>query len=124
MAFVALSTVWLNLASDLSQSLSLDFVTGIDPSPSTPGDDRQYGTRFRAVLTGATQRQVKVSAQAVTPDQVATLRAWDGLTVCYRDDSGLKFYGTYRSPQISRHQYNPDSDVSFTVTEVTVSESV
>jgi hypothetical protein len=125
MASVGLSTVWLNLASDLAQSLSFEFVTGIDPSPSTPGEDRQYGAgRFRAVLSGSTQKQAKVTAQAVTADQVATLREWDGLLVCYRDDSGLKFYGTYRSPQISRHQYNPDSDVSLTITETTVSEVV
>lgn len=125
MASITLRTVWLNLAADVTQQLSFLYVTDIDPSPITPGEDREYGGgRFRSVLTGSTQQKVAMAASAVSPEDVATLRAWDGKAVCYRDDSGLKFYGTYRSPSVKRHQYNEDSDVSLTITETTVSEAV
>ena len=124
MATVTLKTVWLNLASDPSQYLSLPLTTAVDLSPSTPGEDRQYGTLLRAITTGVTQRQAKVSVAALEPADVAIIRAWDGLTICYRDDSGMKFFGTYRSPQIVRHQYDANSDVSFTVTETSFSEVV
>lgn len=124
MASVTLTTVWLNLAADLTQALSFLIVSAIDPTPITPGDDREYGNgRFRAVLTGATQQKVTFTALAVPATDIATLRNWDGQAVCYRDDSGLKFYGTYRSPSIPRHQYDTDSDVTLTITETTVAET-
>lgn len=124
MALVTLQTVWLNLLADLTQSLTFEFVTGIDPTPITPGEDRQYGSRFRAVTTGLSQRKVVVTATDVPPGDIAVLLAWDAQPVCYRDDSGLKFYGSFRAPAVPRHRYNPDSDVTLTITEVTVSEAV
>lgn len=136
MAQVQFSTVVLNLASDLSQRLVLQFVTQINPAPQTPGEDRVYGNaRFRAVSTGATQKQHAIAAQALEPAELATLTAWAGVTaygqpngapvaLCYRDDSGEKYYGTIRSPQITRHQFDPNADVSFTFTETTFDETV
>lgn len=125
MAVVTLTTVWMNLASDLTQSLVVEFVTQINPSPQTPGEDRMYGNgRYRGLTAGATQNQVQLAFAGVDPATLATLRAWDGQLVCYRDPSGEKFYGSYRSPQVSRHPYDADADVTLTVTEKTFSEAV
>lgn len=136
MASVSFQTVVLNLASDLSQVLALKFVTQINPAPQTPGEDRMYGNgRYRSVSTGAPQKQQAIAAAAVEPADLATLLSWCGVNVygqpadapqllCYRDDSGEKFYGTIRSPQVTRHQYDPNADVSFTITETTYDESV
>lgn len=125
MASVSLKTVWLNLASDLTQSVAVEFVTQINPAPQTPGEDRMYGNgRYRGVTAGGTQKQVGLAFQAVEPDVLATLRSWDGLLLCYRDDSGEKFYGSYRSPQITRHPYDANADVTLTITEKTWSEEV
>lgn len=117
--------VWLNLYSDLSQSLNLLYATQINLTPQTPGETRMYGAaRYVSLSAGATQRQVSLVFEAVTPDEVATLQAWDGQLLLYRDDSGARFFGSYRSPQINRHPYDDESSVSFTFAELTVDESV
>lgn len=125
MAIIHLHTAWLNLASDLSQKLVIQFATQIDPQPKTAAEFRSYGqNRWRLATTGATQRSQVISAVAVTPAELALLRAWTAKTVLYRDDSGEKFYGAYLDPQIKRHQYDVNADVSFTVMELTHSEVV
>jgi hypothetical protein len=122
--YLPIRTVVLSLASDLSQTLTLQFVTSIGRSPQTPGETRMYGTgRYSAVTSGATQQQNTVSAVALTPADVAQLQAWDGLTLLYRDDQD-RFYGCYRSPQVTRHQYDPNADVSFTFAELSFVEAV
>lgn len=125
MASVALRTVVFNLASDPSQVLVIDWVTQINPAPQTPGEDRMYGTgRYRALTAGTRQQTVALAFAGCDPATVAQLEAWDGVLLCYRDDSGRKFFGTYRSPQITRHSYNADADVSLTFTETTYFEAV
>ena len=117
--------VWFTLNSDRSQSLNLLYATQINPQPQTPGEIRMYGNgRYNRLGAGATQKQVALAFAAVTPDEVATLRAWDGLLLLYRDDSGERFFGSYQSPQITRHPYDDESDVSLTFLQQTYSEAV
>lgn len=125
MVQVVLRTVWLNLASDLSQVLAVPFVSQINYTPSSPGEDRMYGAgRYRSVEGGATQRRVALAFQACTPDEVVLILRWDRMILLYRDDLGTKIYGSYRGPQINRHPYDKNADVTLNFTEKTVSEAL
>jgi hypothetical protein len=122
-ASITLQGVWLTLASDQTQSLHLQFATQINPQPQTPGDVRMYGNgRYVGLSAGATQQQYAIAAEAVPAEDVATLRSWDGVLLCYRDDRAAKTWGLFRSPQVTWHPYNTDADVSFTFVEVTYSD--
>lgn len=124
MARVDLPCPVLTLVSDPTQSLVLLLAQSVNVTPQTPGEDRMYGAgRYRGVTSGATQRQYAVTADAVTPAEVALLRAWDGQRLCFRDDSGEKCFGWFRSPTVARHAFDSDAAVSFTFTELTYSAS-
>lgn len=125
MATVTLTTVWITLASDPSQSVTLTLAQSVRVAPVNPQVDRMYGAgRFRAVNLGAIQQTIAVAASAVSLSDVELLEAWNGLAVWYRDDSGRKFACTYRDLVATRHSYDTNSEVTFTVTETTLSEAV
>lgn len=117
--------LWLKMESDPSQSLHFEFVTQVLAQPQTPGEDRMYGNgRYVQLTAGATQRQYAIAAQAIPAQDVATLLAWDSALLYYLDDRNARMFGSYRSPQVTWHQYDADADVSFTFTEKTYSEAV
>jgi hypothetical protein len=123
MAAVTFNTVILNLADDVTQTLTLLYVSGVSGGPTNSGEDRQYGTRVRGVATGVTTQTRTITADELEPSEVATLFAFAGQTLCFRDPTGTKFYGTFRSPAVTWNAYSNTAGVSFTVTEQTFSEA-
>lgn len=125
MASVTITTVWLALASDLSQAVGIPVVTQVNMQPQTLGETRRYGKRIRGITSaGGTQRTVALAFDDCTPALVAQLRAWDGQVLLYRDMTGEKMFGWYLGPQISWHPYDTHASVSLTFSEITVSEVV
>ena len=123
MAAVTFNTILLNLASDSTQVVSLWCIDQIGGGPQTPGEDRQYGTRIRGVDTGVITQTRALAAQDVDPGVLSAFLAMAGQTCCFRDPTGTKFYGTFRSPAVTWHNYDANADVSFTFTEQSYSEA-
>lgn len=124
MATLTLGTVWLNLAANPVQFLTLSHATAVQLQPVNPQTDRMYGGgRIRAVSAGAIQEVFAVSVASVSPADLAVLRTWNGRILWYRDDAGNKFACSYKNLAVSRHQYNTRADVTFTVTQKTLSEA-
>ena len=123
MASVTFQGVLLSLVSDETDVIWLPFATQVNPSDQTPGEDRMYGDgRYNGLTAGATQRQHAVASEAVPQADAMKLRSWSGRQIWYRDDWGEKYVGSFRSPQVTRHPYNTECAVSFTVTEQTYSD--
>lgn len=124
MVQINLQTVWFNLAADLSQFMFLPFTSQVNYTPSSPGEDRMYGAgRYRGIEGGARQQRIGLGFAACTPEQVALFLAWDRQLLLYRDDAGTKVWGSYRGPQVNRHSYDPNAEVTLTFTEKTYSEA-
>lgn len=122
---MVLTTVWLTDATDPTDSISLSYVQQNDPLPNLKGEVREYGGgRFRSVSSSATQRTNPVASAAVDPTTVAWLKAKNGVPLWFRDDSGEKYHGVYYNPQIKRHSYDANSDVSFVFSETSATEAV
>jgi hypothetical protein len=125
MTGVVLTTVWFAAEANLADAVSVPYVTQNNRSPQTKGETREYGGgRFRAVLTSATQRTYPLAFAACDPTLVAWIKAHDGVPLWFRDDSGTKCHGVYFSPQINRHQYDANADVTLTFLETSGSEAV
>jgi hypothetical protein len=123
MATVTLGTLVLNLASDLSQALVLS-LHSLEHTPSKNVSNRVYaGGNTRAIRTPGRAKQAKVTLNFLTAEQVATLKAWHGELVCFRDPSGEKFYGNFNDPDFNPRPAGVGTPTSFTVNEVTVSEA-
>ena len=124
MASVALDTVFLSLASDLTQSVQLD-VPAVDDDEQGSGDVRTYaGGRQRSISRAGVRRTLPLEPDWLTREQVATLRSWRGLTVLYRDPTGRKFYAVYHALRCSPYILNDMERASFVLTEITFSEAV
>lgn len=99
---------------------------------SIGGQVRQYGNGNTRLILGSTTNRVQTLAfMALTPAQVATMRALIGHTVCIRDPNGKKMFGVYTDIQESviPHSGKPEdgsllTNVGFTLTQVTYSEAV
>lgn len=125
MASITLSAVWLNLASDLSDCVELDTMTGLTSTPQNTGTIRRYASgRTRAVIPAGVPNQFAVTAQAVPRSTIVWLESHTGQLMLIRDDRGRKFYGTCFQPATAEHQYDQDGDVTVTFTEISYSEAV
>lgn len=125
MPSVTLQTLWLNLATDLTDYQSFQFMSALGSSPQQNVAINSYaGGRQRAIRTPGTAQQLGATLPACTPGQRAWLEQHAGELMCARDDRGRKFYGLYTSPSTAEHQYNDEADVDITINEVTVTEVV
>jgi hypothetical protein len=125
MALVTLSTVWLNLASDLTQAVELDTMTGLTSTPQNVGTVRRYAAgRTRAVAQAGVPSQFQVATVASPRATIVWLESHTGQMVLVRDDRGRKFYATYFQPATVEHAYNSDGDVTLTLAELSHSEAV
>jgi hypothetical protein len=125
-ATVTLGTLWLNLASDLSQSWSFPMLSSLQSSPTVNTTSRLYaGGNYRQVTTPGRQSSLAVTVSAATADDRQALE-FDlvGVLLCVRDDRGRKFYGFYTNPQVAEHQFDAECEIALTFAEVTVSEAV
>lgn len=99
---------------------------------SMAGAFRQYGNGNTRLIAGSTTSRVQTLAfMALSPAQVAILRALIGHTVCVRDPYGKKMFGSYLDIQESvvPHSGKPEdgsmlTNVGLTLTQVTYSEAV
>ena len=78
--------------------------------------------RLRTVTRAGSARTLGVTLRNLTPAQVTLLRAWVGKTVLFRDVWGRKMFGAYFSIDVKDYRDRSAQDVSFALSEVTVSE--
>jgi hypothetical protein len=125
MASVTLTTVWLNLVSNLGNAIELDTMTGLTSTPQNPGTVRRYASgRTRAIAQAGVPNQFQVTTAATSRATIVWLESHTGQTVLVRDDRGRKFYATYFQPATAEHAYNGDGDVTVTFSELSYSEAV
>lgn len=124
MASVTLASLWLNRVSDLTDSIVLSTMTGLTSTPQNAGAVRRYANgRMRIVTQAGVPNQFQVTTVASPRATIQWLEGHTGQTVLVRDDRGRKFYATYFQPATAEHAYNGEGDVTFTLSEVTYSES-
>jgi hypothetical protein len=124
MASVTFGTLRLNLAADPSQSLALS-LHSIDHTQTPNVTNTVYaGGNIRSSRTPGSPRQSKVVLNFVADDDLTTLQAWQGETVCLRDPKGAKFYGNYVDLDWAPRPGPVGTPTSFTFNEVTFSEAV
>lgn len=126
MASITLDRVWLNLASDPSQSLVLLTTGDWSFLDTIVGEVRSYAAgRERLITTPTRKRGVKVSV-AVKPEQYAILNAWAGQVILYRDEHGSRLWSVYlETPWKSLVTYGTDwRQVDLTIEAVTYNEAV
>ena len=122
---VTLSTVWINLASTLSNYQSFPLMSALEVDTNQPGEVRTYaGGRLRLVTTAGVARTATLTLPECSRDQINWLQSVVGLTVLVRDDRGRKIWGTFLSPKVSENQYNTTGDVTLTIIEITYVEAV
>ena len=124
-ASVTLSTVWINLASTLSNYQSFPLMSALEVDTNQPGEVRTYaGGRLRLVTTAGVARTATLTLPECSRDQINWLQSVVGQTVLVRDDRGRKIWGTFLSPKVSENQYNTTGDVTLTINEITYVEAV
>ena len=122
---VTLSTVWINLASTLSNYQSFPQMSTLSVDTNQPGQVRTYaGGRLRLVTTAGVARTAAVTLAECTRDQINWLQSVVGQTVLVRDDRGRKIWGTFLTPKVTENQHNGNGDVTLTINEITYSEAV
>lgn len=126
MASVALETVLLALASDLSAPLALDVSSLDEQESSTAGEVRTYANgRRRSVSRAGTVRSIAVAFDLVAArSTLTTLRSWRGRVVLFRDPYGRKMYGTFFAVDAKERIPVDVMECSLTLTEVSFSEAV
>jgi hypothetical protein len=126
MTSVALTTVWLNLASDLTDNQSFPMMSKLSVTPERPGEAREYANgRIRLVRKGAQKTTFNVTLPLCTRDQIEWIEANTGELMLIRDDRGRKVWGTYFKPSIDEVSEDTDAgDVEFTFVEITHSEAL
>ena len=124
-ASVTLSTVWINLASTLSNYQSFPLMSALEVDTNQPGEVRTYaGGRLRLVTTAGVARTATLTLPECSRDQINWLQSVVGQTVLVRDDRGRKIWVTFLSPKVSENQYNTTGDVTLTINEITYVEAV
>lgn len=123
---VILGTVWLNVADDPTDFLSLPTMSSLSVTTEKSSEVRRLANgRLRTITrAGGPRRRVAVSATYVTRAEVEWLEEHVGVLLCVRDDRGRKVFGVYHTVQIDEHRGIEDGGVSLSVDEVTYSEAV
>lgn len=125
MATVTLGTVWLNLASDPSVSLSLPTMATLTINTGQDGEVRRLANgRLRLVKRAGQARSASVDIEGATRTEVEWLEDHVGDLVCVRDDRGRKFFGVYMAVDADEIRANDYANVSLALVEVTHSEVV
>jgi hypothetical protein len=95
MATIEFGGVYINLASDLSQSVYIDSVA-VSATNARTGTVRAYaGGRLRAFTRSSEPKSVNLSLSYVSMADRETLESWVGELVHYRDGRGRLLYGVY-----------------------------
>jgi hypothetical protein len=125
MATVALATVWLNLASDLSDYQSFSFMSDLEVTPEVDGEARRYaGGRIRLVRKGNLTHSFHISLPSCTRTQVEWLTTNTGQLMLVRDDRGRKVWGVYFKAPTIEISGEDCADVTIDFVEITHSEAL
>lgn len=130
MATVTLTDIWLNDASDPSDSMAFSYVGDSYSIAETVGGGVEGGYasgRTRVYSTDDDTTSVQFGLQWVTAAQRDWLRAHRGLPVCFRDPRGFKVFGAFHTlPQEFSTMPVAEAvdSASITLSSVTFDESV
>lgn len=126
MATVTLASVWFNVASDPTDSLTLPTMSSLSVTSSKEGEARRLANgRVRLITrSGGTRRSIAVSVAYATRAEIDWLEDHVGVLVCVRDDRGRKVYGVYYQVQTDEHRGLAEGGPSLSVDEATHSEAV
>ena len=124
-ASITLTTVWINLASTLSNYQNFPLLSTLDVETDQPGEVRTYaGGRLRLVTNAGIARTATVTLPECSRDQINWLQTYVGQVMLFRDDRGRKIWGAYLKPKVSENQHNTGGDVTLIINEITYSEAV
>ena len=127
MTTVTLSGVWVSLASDLTQTVTMG-LSGESDMTSRPVDVRRYaGGRVRSVTRPGVTKKLNLSFELATRTDMLQLEDWVGLTVLYRDPRGRRLWGVFGAVDETEIPGVVDGDtvnVDLTLSEITFDEAV
>ena len=126
MTSIVIDDAWFNLASDLTQSLTM-VLTGESDMTSRPVEVRRYaGGRVRSVTRPGVTKLLNLSFELADRADMYQLEDWIGTTVLYRDPRGRRLWGVFAAvdegelPGVGEDTVN----VNLTFSQVTVHEAV
>lgn len=127
MAAVTFGWLWLNPASDVTAGRRFK-LTGLEHDPTVIVTSQLYAPGVYAMVeTPGAQKTAKVTLGSCTDADVAQLKSWLGVLLCFRDPTGEKFYGFYGgkdAPSFQPRMIGNSWSVTLTVEEITYSEAV
>lgn len=127
MTSVTIEDAWFNLASDLTQSITM-VLTGESDMTSRPVDVRRYANgRTRAFTRSGVKKQLNLAFELADRADMLQLEDWIGQTVLYRDPRGRRLWGVYGAVDEAEIPGVADDgtvNVNLTLTEVTFDEAV
>lgn len=121
---VTLGRLWLTPVLDPSQVRSFR-LNDLAQAP-TPGIETRRGAagNFYAVSVPGIQQSATNVLNFCTDADVAWLKTWLTMPLCYRDPRGLKFYGYYTVDGFKPRFMTDSWAVTLTVVETSFSEDV
>ena len=126
MTSIAVDAAWFNLASDLTQSITM-VLTGESDMTSRPVEVRRYaGGRVRSVTRPGTTKELNLSFELADRADMLQLEDWIGSTVLYRDPRGRRLWGVFAAvdegelPGVGEDTVN----VNLTLSQTTFDEAV
>lgn len=126
MAEITLTDATFNLASDLTDELTV-VLTGETDASRRPATTRRYSAgRVRAITRPGVKKELGLSFDLATRAQLDTLVGWVGQTVLYRDPLGRRMWGVFGEVQANEIPgVDGDSvNVNLTLSEITFDEVV
>lgn len=125
-AEVALTTVWLNLASDLMDYQTFPFMSRLEVNTKRPGEARLNANgRTRLIRKTSNNRTFSLDLPACTRAQIDWLELHAGQLMLVRDDRGRKVWCVYfEAPAAEMSGDTDHGDVSLSLVEITYSEAV
>lgn len=122
---VILTTLWLNLASNLSDYRSFPLMSALDLDLTQSGEFREYANGdTRMILRAKRSNVFDVTLPQLERTDVDWLKTNAGKVVCVRDDRSNKVWAGYLKVSVRPNQGEATDDVSLTLTEVKYSEVV
>ncbi len=92
MTTLTLEDAWISLASDLSQSVTME-LTGQSNMPSRPVEVRRYaGGRTRVITRPGVKKAINANFELANRADMLILEDWIGLPVLYRDPVGRRLW--------------------------------
>ena len=123
---VALTTVWLNLASNLSDYQTFPAMSKLEINTKRPGEARLNANgRTRLIRKTSNNRTFSLDLPICTRAQIDWLELHVGELMLVRDDRKRKVWCVYFDVPVTETSADTDSgDVNLSLVEITYSEAV